>query len=91
MQADTWKYDSTVFSVPWRDIKGNKKLRVGLVEDDELYTPSPPVRRALKAAADLLRANKDIELIPIRLPNVKDHYADLFAYFALSGPDVSPH
>jgi amidase len=89
MQADTWKYDSTVVSVPWRGIKGNQKLRIGLVEDDGLYTPSPPVRRGLKAAADLLRANKSVEVIPITLPGVKDHYADLIAYFTVLGSDVS--
>lgn len=89
MQADTWKYDSTVISVPWRGIKGSQKLRIGLVEDDGLYTPSPPVRRSLKAAADLLRASNDIEVVPIILPNVKDHSSALIEYFTMSGPDVS--
>lgn len=89
MQADSWKYDSTVISVPWRGIKGSQKLRIGLVEDDGLYTPSPPVRRGLRTAVDLLRASKDIEVIPIILPNVEDHYAALIAYLAVSGSDVS--
>lgn len=89
MKADTWKYDSTVISVPWRDINIKKKLRIGLVEDDGIYTPSPPVRRGLNMAADLLRANNDIEVIPITLPSVKDHYASLIAYFTVLGADVS--
>ncbi|TVY80709.1 putative amidase [Lachnellula suecica] len=85
MQADTWKYDSTVIPIPWNGTKGSQKLRIGLVEDDGLYTPSPPVRRGLKAAVDLLRASSDVEVIPLTLPNTKDHNAALIAYFTLLG------
>lgn len=89
MQAETWRYDSTVVSVPWRSLPAKENLRIGLVEDDGIYTPSPPVRRGLKKAADLLRESGNIEVIPLTLPNVQDHYQDLIQYFALSGGDVS--
>lgn len=91
MQAETWKYDSTVLSLPWRD-RGPKKerpLRVGLVENDGLYTPTPPVRRGLKKAADILRARSDIELVPVTLPDVGQIFQDLLSYYTLSGSDVS--
>ncbi|KAI1296209.1 putative fatty-acid amide hydrolase [Xylaria venustula] len=86
LQAGTWKYDSTVISLPWSDVKPKKGLRIGLVEDDGMYTPSPPVRRGLKRAADLLRQKSDTEIIPVTLPRHKECYEDLFGYFTVSGP-----
>ncbi|KFY85184.1 hypothetical protein V500_08636 [Pseudogymnoascus sp. VKM F-4518 (FW-2643)] len=87
MQTDTWKYDSTVISLPWTNRDPKPRLRIGFVEDDGLYTPSPPVRRGLKKAVDLLQKSKEVEIIPITLPDVKDHYQDLISYFSLSGGD----
>ncbi|KAF2711029.1 amidase [Pleomassaria siparia CBS 279.74] len=85
--ADTWRYDSTVISLPWRNLAVKEKLRIGLVDDDGIYTPSPPVRRGLRKAADLLRDSTQVELVPITLPNVKDHYHDLLGYWSVSGSD----
>ncbi|TGO62268.1 hypothetical protein BOTNAR_0116g00050 [Botryotinia narcissicola] len=34
LQADTWKYDSTVISIPWLDVKPAHKLRIGVAQDD---------------------------------------------------------
>ncbi|KAN0110279.1 putative fatty-acid amide hydrolase [Hyaloscypha variabilis] len=85
LQADTWMYDSTSISIPWVDLKPRHKLRIGVALDDGVYTPSPPVRRGLKQAIDLLRGNNDIQLIPVNLPDVKLHCQDLVSYLALSG------
>lgn len=90
LQADTWKYDSTSISVPWTDLQPVRKLRIGVAQDDGVFTPTPPVRRALNQAVDLLRGNDNIEIIPITLPNVGLHYQDIISYFALLGSDVSP-
>lgn len=89
MKAETWRYDSTVVSVPWTNLKPKEHLRIGLVLDDGIYTPSPPVRRGLKKAADLLRKSDGIEIVPLTLPNVKEHYGDLIRYFTLLGNEVS--
>ncbi|KAK8075590.1 amidase, partial [Apiospora hydei] len=89
MQAGTWKYDSTVISLPWSNLNPAKeqRLRIGLVENDGLYTPTPPIRRGLKKAADLLGSRDDIELVPITLPGVGQIYQDLLSYYTLSGSD----
>lgn len=89
MLAETWRYDSTVISVPWVDLKPKPKFRIGLVLDDGIFTPSPPVRRGLKKAADLLQRSEDVELVPLVLPNVMDHYGDLIKYWTLLGSEVS--
>lgn len=88
MQAETWRYDSNVVSLPWRDLKAKQRLRIGLVEDDGVYTPVPPVRRGLKKAVDLLRKSNAVEIIPLILPNVKGCYEDLLSYFTLLGSEV---
>ncbi|KAH6611290.1 fatty-acid amide hydrolase [Trichoderma cornu-damae] len=88
MQADTWKYDSNVVSLPWRDLKAGKSLRIGLIEDDGAYTPVPPVRRALKKAVDQLRQSDAVEIIPLTLPKIKNWYQDLLTYYTLLGNEI---
>ncbi|KAK7984278.1 hypothetical protein PG989_011680 [Apiospora arundinis] len=82
--------DAGCFAVPPDHHEGGdleERLRIGLVEDDGLYTPSPPVRRGLKKAADILRGRSDVEIIPIALPNVGQIYQDLLSYYTLTGSD----
>ncbi|KAJ4375772.1 hypothetical protein N0V83_001049 [Neocucurbitaria cava] len=87
MQAKTWHYDSTVISVPWTNLAPKKRIRIGLVLDDEIFTPSPLVRRGLRKTAALLREIDSVEIISLTLPNVKEHYGDLIKYFALLGSE----
>ncbi|KAK7987206.1 hypothetical protein PG988_002194, partial [Apiospora saccharicola] len=90
VQAGPWKYDTNVTSLPWCCNPTPKKeqiLRIGLVQNDGLYTPTPPVRRGLKKAADILRNRTDIKLVPISLPDVGQIYQDLLTYYTLSGSD----
>ncbi|KAI1246560.1 hypothetical protein MGN70_013460 [Eutypa lata] len=87
VQADTWRYDSTSLSIPWVDLKPAHKLRVGVAQNDGVFTPSPPVRRGLKQVVDLLDGSTDVQIIQINLPDVESHYQDFSSYMALSGSD----
>ncbi|KAJ3576037.1 hypothetical protein NPX13_g3837 [Xylaria arbuscula] len=89
LRAETWKYDTTIISLPWVNLIQNERLRIGFVENDGVFTPSPPIRRGLKVAIDRIRqsSDEDIEIIPLQLPNVKQHYQDLVAYWSLPGTD----
>ena len=89
MMVETWQYDSTIISVPWVNLPSKQKLRIGLVSDDGVHTPSPPLRRGLRKAADLLRAKKNVELIPLTLPSVGEIYGGLIGYYTLLGGEVS--
>lgn len=89
MESETWRYDSTVVSVPWRHLKVQERLRIGLVEDNGVYTPSPPVRRGLNKAAQLLQGSNEVEIVTLTLPGVRDIYQDLLQYWAPLGTDVS--
>jgi len=62
-----------------------EKLRIGLVEDEGIYTPSPPVRRGRKMAADLLCNSGQVELVPMTLPKAKEHCHNLLRYWSVSG------
>lgn len=90
LQADPWMYDSTSISVPWIDLQPRHKIRIGVALNDGVFTPTPPVRRGLQQAVDLLSGNENIRIIPVDLPDVGSHYQDFMSYMALSGSDVSP-
>ncbi|TGO36840.1 hypothetical protein BHYA_0113g00130 [Botrytis hyacinthi] len=87
LQADTWKYDSTAISIPWLDVKPAHKLRVGIAQNDGVFTPSPPVRRIFKQVIESLSENNDFEIIAINLPDVTSIYQDFISYMTLSGSD----
>ncbi|KAI1623931.1 amidase [Exophiala viscosa] len=87
MESETWRYDSTVVSVPWRGLKVREKLRIGLVEDNGIDTPSPPIRRSFNEAARLLQGINEIEVIPLSLPGLGDIYQDLVRYMAPLGTE----
>ncbi|KAK0733619.1 amidase signature domain-containing protein [Lasiosphaeria miniovina] len=95
MGADAWRYDSAAVAVPWVDNvqqqqqrqPGGRKLRIGVALTDGVFTPSPPVRRGLKQAVDLLRGDSSVEVIPINLPDVELISQDLISYVTLSGSD----
>lgn len=88
MQAETWRYDSTVISVGWRGLPRKEKLRIGVVEDDGMYTPTPPMRRGLKKAVDSLRQSGIVDVVPIVLPDLQAHIMDLMQYYMLLGGKV---
>ncbi|KIV86728.1 hypothetical protein PV11_02323 [Exophiala sideris] len=87
MESETWRYDSAVVSVPWRNLKVKEKLRIGLVDDNGIHTPSPPIRRGLSKATQLLGRSNEIEIVPLTLPSIRDIYQDLFQYMAPVGTE----
>ncbi|QSZ28524.1 hypothetical protein DSL72_003022 [Monilinia vaccinii-corymbosi] len=69
------------------NLQSAKKLRAAVAQNDGVYTPSPPIRIGLNQVVDIIRGNKDIQIVHIDRPDVKSHY-DVFAgYIALSGSD----
>ncbi|TID18767.1 putative fatty-acid amide hydrolase 1 [Venturia nashicola] len=74
MESETWRYDSAVVSMPWKNLKVKEELRIGLIENNGMFTSSPPVRRVLQKVVDLLREREDIEIIPLVLLDMKQIY-----------------
>lgn len=60
LDAEPWKLDPGVLRQKWRPEEvtwiGGDKPRIGVMWDDGVVVPQPPMRRALKAAADKLKS-----------------------------------
>lgn len=50
-----WEYDNTVAPIPWRDVQLPKKLKIGVISNDGVVTPSPACARALGMTVDALK------------------------------------
>lgn len=57
-------YDSTVIDVPWRSTKPKTSLRIGLLPEDPIYPLHPPIKRVLREATVLLKAQGH-KIIPL--------------------------
>ncbi|KAH6962456.1 amidase signature domain-containing protein [Ilyonectria sp. MPI-CAGE-AT-0026] len=70
ISSKAWALDPSIPPVEWRDNvdwlekpNGSRKLRVGVMWDDGIVTPHPPVRRALRTIVDRLRQHDDVEVV----------------------------
>lgn len=70
LAAKPWTTDPSLHQIPWRDNEshsyrdGKKKLTVGVLWDDGVVKPAPPVARALQEMMDRLKAfPSDVEVI----------------------------
>ena len=71
IDAKPWIREPSLIPLPWRTnpqlpvlASGEKKLKIGLLLDDGVVRPHPPVLRALNAMADRLRSVPGIEIVP---------------------------
>lgn len=67
-----WLQDPSLLPIPWRDTKsatllrtesGTRKLKIGVMKDDGVVKPHPPVIRAIDKIVSALSSNPDIEVI----------------------------
>lgn len=57
-----WLHDPRCIELPWRKPPVPSKLKVGVMWNDGIVTPSPPVARALKITVNALK-NSGHEII----------------------------
>ncbi|KAL4068445.1 amidase signature domain-containing protein [Scleroderma yunnanense] len=56
MMMRPWEYDHTCIPIPWRPVNlRGRKLRWGVMWEDDLVVPTPACRRALQMTVDALR------------------------------------
>jgi Asp-tRNA(Asn)/Glu-tRNA(Gln) amidotransferase A subunit family amidase len=71
LKSDPWNIDPGAIPIPWRKELAapptNRKLILGVVFDDGVVKPQPPVARAMRETVDALRAAGH-DGIPIILP-----------------------
>jgi amidase len=60
LASSPWNVDPNVVPIPWRkelaSPPANRKLKLGVVFDDGVVKPQPPVARAMRETVDALRA-----------------------------------
>ncbi|KAL8872257.1 MAG: hypothetical protein Q9174_002081 [Haloplaca sp. 1 TL-2023] len=68
--AKPWLTEPSCVPIPWRDheshlppSQGNKKLKIGVLWNDEVVKPHPPVTRALKEIVNKLQQSPDVEIV----------------------------
>lgn len=87
LAAKPWLSDPSLVPFPWRDqhshleTRNGKKLKVGVMWNDEVVLPHPPVRRALREMVEKLRAIDSIEVVdwkPLRHAEAWEITASLY-------------
>jgi len=90
IDANPWYKEPTLLPFPWKEeefFKG-KKLKVGVLWDDGVVKPHPPITRALKQVVDKLKGKPNIEIVEWK-PYKHDLAWELIAnlYFSDGGAD----
>ena len=88
MSAQAWRYDTSCLHLRWHGHQSSRKPRIGLVLDDGVYTPFPPVRRTICEAAQKLR-DAGLDVVELRLPHVPAAVGITYGMFAVDGCEVS--
>ncbi|KAK4951202.1 hypothetical protein LTR10_010175 [Elasticomyces elasticus] len=67
-----WLYEPSLVNMPWKEAPsatllrksdGKRKLRIGILADDGVVKPHPPILRGINTLVTKLRENPDIELV----------------------------
>ncbi|KAK3675405.1 hypothetical protein LTR78_004915 [Recurvomyces mirabilis] len=68
-----WLYEPVCVSLPWKDTSsgtllriaasGQRKLRIGVLADDGVVKPHPPIIRGIKSVLSRLKDHSDIEVV----------------------------
>jgi amidase len=55
INSQQWLLDPKVLPIPWRQVEQQKKLKIAVLWNDGICTPTPPVTRALKETVESLK------------------------------------
>jgi Asp-tRNA(Asn)/Glu-tRNA(Gln) amidotransferase A subunit family amidase len=61
-----WLKEPSLVPIPWRDVdrvKARKKLRVGVIWDDGVVRPHPPILDALTRVVEKLKESDGVEVV----------------------------
>lgn len=56
IDSEPWWVDPKCVAIPWRVVEPPKRLKIGVLWNDGVVMPTPPVIRALKVTVEKLRA-----------------------------------
>lgn len=78
-----WIRDSTAVAVPWRQVARPTRLRIGFFLEDASLPVRPPVKRALRLAAEGLKAAGHEVITLDQIPSVRKAMEIMLRGFAL--------
>ncbi len=55
IDAKPWLVDPTMLPMPWQPVEPKQKLKIAIMWNDGICTPTPPVTRALKETVQKLK------------------------------------
>ncbi len=58
IDSEPWLIDPKCVPIPWRTIYLRPKLKIGVLWNDGVVTPTPPVKRALATCVEKLRKDE---------------------------------
>ncbi|GAB7346666.1 hypothetical protein MBLNU459_g1794t1 [Dothideomycetes sp. NU459] len=78
--AQPWRLDPKCLPIPWRNVSVEPKLKLGVMWNDGIVIPTPPVQRALQETVHKLReaGHEIIEWTPDFHPEAVDTLANFF-------------
>lgn len=54
IETKPWLRDPKCLPIPWREVEGDGRLKIGVLWDDGIVTPTPPVKRAIRETVEKL-------------------------------------
>ncbi|KAF4554603.1 Acetamidase-like protein 1 [Elsinoe fawcettii] len=84
VRSEPWRVDPTVVPIAWREVEVKGTLKIGVMWDDGLIVPTPPVKRALKETVEKLR-NAGHEVVDWAPEGHTEIYQMLGKFFVADG------
>lgn len=63
LAAEPWRTEPGLVPLPWRNVTTDKKLKIGIYDDDGVVRPHPPILAAIAYVAQALSSCPDIEIV----------------------------
>lgn len=78
IDSEPWKNDPDLVALPWKSepLKDQKKLRIGILKDDGVVKPHPPVLRALDIVSEGLKKAGSVDGYEIELVEFEPYQHD---------------
>ncbi|KAL3473699.1 amidase signature domain-containing protein [Aspergillus californicus] len=75
-----WLRDPKCLPIPWRTVETKTTLKIGVLSNDGICTPTPPVARALKETVEKLQAagHEIVEWVPVEHKELLQLLARMF-------------
>ncbi|BGP10356.1 Acetamidase [Rhodotorula toruloides] len=80
--SEPWRIDPTCVPMPWKPVTLNRPLRIGVLRDNGMVRPHPPIRRMLDETVEKLKVAGheiiDWDVAPLHAQALKIGFAFLF-------------